>query len=218
MNKERLTLLIALSIIFVLVIILLCPFIKSEKNAAAGLESEIPAPVTTEATTATTTTTTTIPTTTTTTRPEKYPEAREIWDTMISWGWSAETCAGIIGNMMAEVGGGTLDLSRWNSNGGCGYGLIQWTSDRRAEIKNRYGSYPTIQEQLVFMKDEMLGTNNTTKQISDEVLNQVLNVDGNQTPESIAFTFATHFERCAKQYRARRRGYARIAYDYFTNQ
>ena len=218
MNKERLTLLIALSIIFVLVIILLCSFIKSEKNAAAGLESEIPAPVTTEATTATTTTTTTIPTTTTTTRPEKYPEAREIWDTMISWGWSAETCAGIIGNMMAEVGGGTLDLSRWNSNGGCGYGLIQWTSGRRADIKNRYGSYPTIQEQLIFMKDEMFGTNNTTKQISDEVLHQVLNVNGNQTPESIAFTFATHFERCAKQYRARRRGYARIAYDYFTNQ
>lgn len=218
MNKERLTLLIALSIIFVLVIILLCPFIKSEENAAAGLESEILAPVTTEATTATTTTTTTIPTTTTTTRPEKYPEAREIWDTMISWGWSAETCAGIIGNMMAEVGGGTLDLSCWNSNGGCGYGLIQWTSDRRAEIKNRYGSYPTIQEQLIFMKDEMFGINNTTKQISDEVLNQVLNADGNQTPESIAFTFATHFERCAKQYRARRRGYARIAYDYFTNQ
>ena len=217
MNKERLTLLIALSIIFVLVIILLCLFIKSEENAAAGLESEIPAPVTTEATTATTTTTT-IPTTTTTTRPEKYPEAREIWDTMISWGWSAETCAGIIGNMMAEVGGGTLDLSRWDSNGGCGYGLIQWTDERRSLIKNRYGSYPTIQEQLIFMKDEMFGINNTTKQISDEVLNQILNADGNQTPESIAFTFATHFERCAKQYRARRRGYARIAYDYFTNQ
>lgn len=75
----------------------------------------------------------------------EYPEAQLIWNTMISWGWTPETCAGIIGNMMAEIGGGTLNLSNWNSNGGCGYGLIQWTSGRRSTLKSRYGSYPTIE-------------------------------------------------------------------------
>jgi opacity protein-like surface antigen len=147
-----------------------------------------------------------------------YPEAQLIWDTMISWGWTPETCAGIIGNMMAEIGGGTLNLSNWNSNGGCGYGLIQWTSGRRSLIKSRYGSYPNIEQQLIFMRDELFGTNNTPQQVSSSVLNRIMNTNGNETLESIAFCFASHYERCAKQYRAKRQGYARIAYDYFMNK
>ena len=147
-----------------------------------------------------------------------YPEAQLIWDTMISWGWTPETCAGIIGNMMAEIGGGTLNLSDWNSNGGCGYGLIQWTGGRRSLIKSRYGSYPNIEQQLIFMRDELFGTNNTRQQVSSSVLNRIMNTNGNETPESIAFCFASNYERCASQYRARRQGYARIAYDYFMNK
>ena len=148
----------------------------------------------------------------------KYPEAQLIWDTMISWGWTPETCAGIIGNMMAEIGGGTLDLSDWNSNGGCGYGLIQWTGGRRSTIKSRYGSYPTIEQQLIFMRDELFGTNNTRQQVSSSVLNKIMNTNGNETPESIAFCFAANYERCASRYRAKRQGYARIAYEYFMNK
>ena len=147
-----------------------------------------------------------------------YPEAQLIWDTMISWGWTPETCAGIIGNMMAEIGGGTLNLSDWNSNGGCGYGLIQWTGGRRSLIKSRYGSYPNIEQQLIFMRDELFGTNNTRQQVSSSVLDKIMNKSGNETPESIAFCFASNYERCATQYRARRQKYARIAYDYFMNK
>ena len=147
-----------------------------------------------------------------------YPEAQLIWNTMISWRWAPETCAGIIGNMMAEIGGGTLDLSDWNSNGGCGYGLIQWTGSRRSLLKSRYGSYPNIEQQLIFMRDELFGTNNTRQQVSSSVLNRIMNTNGNETPESIAFCFASNYERCASQYRARRQGYARIAYDYFMNK
>ena len=148
----------------------------------------------------------------------EYPAAQLIWDTMISWGWTAETCAGIIGNMMAEIGGGTLDLSNWNSNGGCGYGLIQWTSNRRSILKSRYGSYPTIEQQLIFMRDELFGTNNTRQQVSSSVLNKIMNTNGNETPESIAFCFASNYERCASRYRAKRQGYARIAYEYFMSK
>ena len=148
----------------------------------------------------------------------EYPEAQLIWNTMISWGWTAETCAGIIGNMMAEIGGGTLDLSNWNSNGGCGYGLIQWTGGRRSTLKSRYGSYPTIEQQLIFMRDELFGINNTRQQVSSSVLNKIMNTNGNETPESIAFCFASNYERCASQYRAKRQGYARIAYEYFMSK
>lgn len=148
----------------------------------------------------------------------EYPEAQLIWDTMISWGWTAETCAGIIGNMMAEIGGGTLDLSNWNSNGGCGYGLIQWTSNRRSILKSRYGSYPTIEQQLIFMRDELFGINNTRQQVSSSVLDKIMNANGNETPESIAFCFASNYERCASRYRAKRQGYARVAYEYFMSK
>ena len=148
----------------------------------------------------------------------EYPEAQLIWDTMISWGWTAETCAGIIGNMMAEIGGGTLNLSNWNSNGGCGYGLIQWTGGRRSTLKGRYGSYPTIEQQLIFMRDELFGINNTRQQVSSSVLDKIMNTNGNESPESIAFCFASNYERCASRYRAKRQGYARIAYEYFMNK
>lgn len=148
----------------------------------------------------------------------EYPEAQLIWNTMISWGWTAETCAGIIGNMMAEIGGGTLDLSNWNSNDGCGYGLIQWTSNRCSVLKSRYGSYPTIEQQLIFMRDELFGTNNTHQQVSSSVLDKIMNTDSNETPESIAFCFASNYERCASGYRAKRQGYARIAYEYFMSK
>lgn len=145
----------------------------------------------------------------------EYPEARLIWNTMRSWGWPPETCAGIIGNMMAEIGGGTLNLSNWNSSGGCGYGLIQWTSGRAAAIKNRYGQYPNIEQQLLFIKDELFGTNGVSRQISDSALSTIMNYSGYQTPESIAMCFATYYERCGQAYRARRQGFARKAYNYF---
>ena len=148
----------------------------------------------------------------------KYPEAQFIWDTMRFWGWTPETCAGIIGNMMAEIGGGTLDLSDWNSNGGCGYGLIQWTGGRRDLIKYRYGSYPTIEQQLIFMRNELFGNKNTTQQVSGDVLNIIMNTSGNETPESIALAFASYYERCGYSYRYIRQGYARIAYDYFMSK
>lgn len=148
----------------------------------------------------------------------EYPEAQLIWNTMISWGWTAETCAGIIGNMMAEIGGGTLNLSNWNSNGGCGYGLIQWTSNRCSILKSRYGSYPTIEQQLIFMRDELFGINDTHQQVSSSVLDKIMNTNGNESPESIAFCFASSYERCASRYRAKRQGYARIAYEYFMSK
>ena len=40
----------------------------------------------------------------------EYKDATLIWEYMKSLGWNDYVCAGILGNMMAEVGGGTLDL------------------------------------------------------------------------------------------------------------
>lgn len=145
---------------------------------------------------------------------DEYPEATYIWNVLQSWGWSPEACAGIIGNMMAEVGGGTLDFSNWDSNGGSGYGLIQWLNSRRTGIKNRYGDYPTIDEQLIYMRDELFGTNGVDQQVTEGQLNKILY---SGTPEECAYAFACYFERCGEGHRWIRRSYARAAYEYFMN-
>lgn len=147
-------------------------------------------------------------------RYEEYPVATEAWIAMKTYGWSDTVCAGIMGNLMAETGGtGTLYLD-WDSNGGNGYGLVQWTSGRRNTIKSRYGTYPTVKEQIQFIHDELYGVNGVRKQVSDSQLNAIMNAE---TPEECAYAFACYYERCADFARGMRRGFARDAYEYFTS-
>ena len=149
---------------------------------------------------------------------KEYPVATEIWLYMRNeFGWSEETCAGILGNMMAEIGGGTLNLNNWASDSSSGYGLIQWVGNRYSGIKTRYGNKPTVEQQLNYMRDELYGTNGVTQQVNTKELNIILNKSGSETPERIAYIFACYYERCAGYARAPRKGFARIAYDYFVN-
>lgn len=147
------------------------------------------------------------------TLPEgEYPEARLIWNTIKSWGYSDNVVAGIIGNMMAEVGGGTLaGLSNWHTDG-CGYGLIQWTSGRQRLLKQLYGARPNIEQQLQFIRNELTGQNGVNRQVTEAQYNELLNAG---SPEAAAMTFAKYYERCGSSYRAKRQTFARTAYNYF---
>ena len=151
----------------------------------------------------------------------EYPEATTVWFYMKDkFGWSDVACAGIMGNIMAEIGGGTLDFSNWNNDGANGYGMFQWTSERRRLVKSIYGAAPSIEEQLEFMYDELHGTDGVKNQISYIRFSDgtyctpeyILNCE---TPEQVAKRFADNFERCNPAYRNPRKGYARIAYNYF---
>lgn len=143
---------------------------------------------------------------------DECPEAKLIWDTIKSWGWSDNAAAGILGNMMTEVGGNTLKgLSNWAADG-CGYGLIQWTSGRKATLKSLYGSQPNIVQQLEYMKNELLGTDSIRQQVTPSQLDSILNAG---SPEDAAYNFASYYERCASSHRAKRRALARTAYTYF---
>lgn len=145
-------------------------------------------------------------------RKAEYPVATEAWLYMKNvLGYSDIVCAGIMGNLMAETGGSTLALD-WDSNGGCGYGLIQWIGNRRVNIKNIYGDYPTTHEQMRYMHNELYGLDGVRQQVSDAELRAIM---GAETPEDCAYAFACYFERCAVQYRSFRRGLARQAYEYF---
>lgn len=148
-------------------------------------------------------------------RFENYPVASEVWLYMKQeFGWSDIMCAGVMGNLMAECGGcWTADLD-WDINKSSGMGMVQWIGGRRIQLIETYGDNPTVGEQLLFMKDELYGTNGITKQVSESQLNKIINAE---TPEDCAFAFASYYERCAQQHRAIRRNYARRAYEYFVD-
>ena len=146
-------------------------------------------------------------------RASEYPVATQVWLYMKEeFGWNDIVCAGIMGNMMAECGGcWTSDLD-WNVSSSSGYGMIQWLGGRKQQLFNIYGSSPSIEDQLNFMKDELFGTNGVNKQVTDSQFNKIMNAE---SPEDCAYAFACYYERCGESHRWVRRDYARRAYDYF---
>ena len=60
------------------------------------------------------------------TKAAEYPAATQIWRYMKDLGWNDYVCAGIMGNLMAEVGGQTLDIQYW-LYGNNYYGMCQWS-------------------------------------------------------------------------------------------
>lgn len=146
-------------------------------------------------------------------RAEEYPVATQAWLYMKNeLGFSDIVCAGIMGNMMAECGGcWTSDLD-WDVSSSSGYGMIQWLGGRKQQLFSIYGSNPSVENQLDFVKDELYGTNGVTKQVTDSQLDKIMNAEN---PEDCAYAFACYYERCGEGHRWVRRDYARRAYEYF---
>lgn len=146
-------------------------------------------------------------------RAEEYPVATQAWLYMKNeLGFSDIVCAGIMGNMMAECGGcWTSDLD-WDVSSSSGYGMIQWLGGRKQQLFSIYGSNPSVENQLDFVKDELYGTNGVTKQVTGSQLDKIMNAE---TPEDCAYAFACYYERCSEGHRWVRRDYARRAYEYF---
>lgn len=146
-------------------------------------------------------------------RAEEYPVATQAWLYMKNeLGFSDIVCAGIMGNMMAECGGcWTSDLD-WDVHSSSGFGMIQWLGGRKQQLFSIYGSNPSVENQLDFVKDELYGTNGVTKQVTDSQLDKIINAE---TPEDCAYAFACYYERCGEGHRWVRRDYARRAYEYF---
>lgn len=146
-------------------------------------------------------------------RAEEYPVATQAWLYMKNeLGFSDIVCAGIMGNMMAECGGcWTSDLD-WDVSSSSGYGMIQWLGGRKQQLFSIYGSNPSVENQLDFVKDELYGTNGVTKQVTGSQLDKIMNAE---TSEDCAYAFACYYERCSEGHRWVRRDYARRAYEYF---
>lgn len=144
-------------------------------------------------------------------RFKEYPIASEVWYLLKDAGYNDIFCAGVLGNFMVETGGGTLQLKPY-SNSNRYYGLAQWGGGRKTLLLNRYGKYPSTSFQVQYMIDELLGTNNTKRQVTASQYNSIINAN---SPETSALAFAKYFERCGSASYTKRQNCARKAYNYF---
>ena len=99
-------------------------------------------------------------------------------------GLTKNQAKGIYGNIMQESGGKHNIVSRDGHNS---YGLAQWTGTRKARLFSKYGTNPTVNQQLEYLWDEL---NSTEK----NALNALRNTT---TVEDATKVFMQKFERPA---------------------
>lgn len=129
-------------------------------------------------------------------------------------GYSAEVACGIIGNMMIETSGGSLDLKPTiYSPGGTFYGLCQWSKSRKPTSAD--GSDASFEEQLVYMHEDIPVQFKTFGKAFKTSHEKFLAIED---PAKAALVFAKVYERCnSRSYGLRQRA-AKVAYKYFTNE
>ena len=139
----------------------------------------------------------------------EYPVATQIWRYMKSQGWSDYVCAGIMGNLMAEVGGQTLNIRYTLSSSGY-YGMCQWN---RA-YSQVWGA--GLETQCDFLRDTIKYEFDTYgfKYQKGFNFNSFLNMTDAQ---QAALAFAKSYERCGSSSYGVRQQNALKAYEYFVN-
>lgn len=141
----------------------------------------------------------------------QYPHATTIWRFLSEdLGYNDYVCAGILGNIMNEVGGNTLNIKYWLYNpSGYYYGICQWN-------KGAYGSVhgTDLQTQLNFLANTIEYEFNTYGSKYQRGFNY--NSFVSLTDErSAALAFAKCCERCSSSSYTVRQNNAEKAYKYF---
>ena len=143
------------------------------------------------------------------TKAAEYPAATQIWRYMKNLGWNDYVCAGIMGNLMAEVGGQTLDIQYWLKDNGY-YGMCQWNK----AYSNIWGA--DLETQCDYLK-------NTIKYEIDTfgyAYRKGFNLDSflaMSNERDAALAFAKCYERCSSRTYNIRMNNAEKAYNYFVN-
>ena len=141
------------------------------------------------------------------TKAAEYPVATQIWRYMKAQGWNDYVCAGIMGNLMAEVGGQTLDIRYTLSSSGY-YGMCQWSRG----YSQVWGA--GLETQCDFLRDTIKYEFDTYgfKYQKGFNFNSFLNMTNAQ---QAALAFAKSYERCASGSYGVRQKNAVKAYNYF---
>jgi hypothetical protein len=141
----------------------------------------------------------------------EYPIATQVWlymhDTL---GWNDYVCAGIMGNMMAECGGHTLNLNPTirNPNSNC-YGLCQWHPLYYPQLQNT-----SLEFQLNFLSSSV-------KEVFNGWAGQLDNINYNDfislTNYSLTAKYFNDVYERPGYYSPQREKNAQIAYEYFVD-
>ena len=115
---------------------------------------------------------------------DRTPTGSQIVNFFMNKGLTKNQAKGIYGNIMQESGGKHNIVSRDGHNS---YGLAQWTGTRKARLFSKYGTNPTVNQQLEYLWDEL---NSTEK----SALNALRNTT---TVEDATKVFMQKFERPA---------------------
>lgn len=83
---------------------------------------------------------------------DKTPTGNEIVNFFMNKGLTKNQAKGIYGNIMQESGGKHNIVSRDGHNS---YGLAQWTGSRKARLFSKYGTKPTVNQQLEYLWEEL---------------------------------------------------------------
>lgn len=141
-------------------------------------------------------------------RQAEYESATYIWRFFKNQGYSDQAIAGILGNLMAEVGGQTLYIQYWLDSFTY-YGMCQW---------NR-GYYPGVvglglKGQCEFLLSTIESEFNSYGYIAGQTYSSFIQIEDEQ---AAALAFAKVYERCGSgSYSVRQRN-ATTAYNYFVN-
>ena len=143
------------------------------------------------------------------TKAAEYPTATQIWRYMKNLGWNDYVCAGIMGNLMAEVGGQTLDIQYWLKDNGY-YGMCQWNK----AYSNIWGA--DLKTQCDYLKNTIKYEIDTFGYAYQKGFNfeSFLNMSNER---DAALAFAKCYERCGSGTYTIRQNNAEKAYNYFVN-
>ncbi len=146
-------------------------------------------------------------------RKAQYPIATQIWLYMKDLGWSDIVCAGIMGNMMAEVGGNTLNLQPYlygYDSYATYYGICQWNLSYASSGLNG----ASVLGQCNYLRDTIRKEMNTFGYKYSSSMNYA-NFLALTSPSEAALVFAKCYERCASFSYNIRQTNAQKAYTYF---
>lgn len=144
-------------------------------------------------------------------RKQEYPYATYIWNYFKELDYNDYVIAGIIGNLMSEVGGSTLNIKYWSTSAGNGYyGMCQW-SKSYAEVWGK-----SLKEQCDFLAKTIQYELDTFGYAYKKNFNykQFLSLTNEK---EAAKAFAKCYERCNSAGISRRQRNATVAYNYFVN-
>ena len=139
---------------------------------------------------------------------KEYPNATYVWKFLKQQGYNDYVCAGILGNMMAEVGGQTLNIKPFAINPSGYYGICQWNKNHvNVWSKDLVGQCDYL-EQTIESEFNTYGSK-YKKGFNYEAFCEL------KDEGKAALAFAKSYERCSSKSYKQREKNAKVAYEYF---